>query len=291
MHKSVPHKIFTYVNNTFLAVLAAVCVLPLIHVFALSLSSSAAATGNLVTFWPVQLTFEAYTETLGNGNFMHALLNGVKRTALGTVVSMLLMLLAAYPLSKEEHKFRGRSVYAWFFVFTMLFHAGLIPTYLVVKGTGLMNTVWALVIPGAVSVWNLILLLNFFRTIPKELEEAALMDGAGHLRILFQIYLPVSMPSIATLSLFTMVTHWNAWFDGMLYMSNSQDYPLSTFLRSIIVSENFAALGLTEDEIKNISPRTVKASQIFIGALPILAVYPFLQKYFVKGVILGSVKE
>jgi len=154
-----------------------------------------------------------------------------------------------------------------------------------------MNTIWALVIPGAVSIWNLILMLNFFRAIPKELEEAALMDGANQLRILFTIYLPISMPAVATLSLFSMVSHWNAWFDGMIYLSNAKDYPISTFLRSIIVSENFSALGLTEDEIKNISPRTIKASQVFIGALPILLVYPFLQRYFVKGVILGSVKE
>jgi putative aldouronate transport system permease protein len=266
-------------------------VLPLIHIFAISLSSSAAATGNVVSFWPVNFTFEAYTETLGNGNFLRSLSIGVKRVLLGTSLSMLLVVLAAYPLSKEETRFQGRTFYAWLFVFTMLFHAGLIPTYLVVKGTGLMNTIWALVLPGAVSIWNLILMLNFFRAIPKELEEAALMDGANHLRILFTIYLPISMPAVATLSLFSMVTHWNAWFDGMIYLSNASDYPISTFLRSIIVSENFSVLGLTEDEIKNISPRTVKASQVFIGALPILLVYPFLQRYFVKGVILGSVKE
>jgi putative aldouronate transport system permease protein len=291
MHKSVSYKTFSYFNHAFLIILSALCVLPLIHVFAISLSSSSAATGNTVTFWPVNVTFEAYTETLGNSNFLHSLWIGIKRVVLGTSISMLLVVLAAYPLSKEETRFHGRTVYAWVFVFTMLFHAGLIPTYLVVKGTGLMNTIWALVIPGAVSVWNLILMLNFFRAIPKDLEEAAVMDGANHLRILFTIYLPISMPAVATLSLFSMVMHWNAWFDGMIYLSNAKDYPISTFLRSIIVSDNFSVLGLTEDEIKNISPRTVKASQVFIGALPILMVYPFLQRYFVKGVILGSVKE
>lgn len=291
MQKSRAYTTFTYINYTFLAVLSALCIMPLIHVLALSFSSSAAATGNLVTFWPVEWTMDAYTETLGNTNFIRSLFNGVQRTVLGTTISMLLIIMTAYPLSKEEQRFKGRSVYAWFFVFTMLFHAGMIPAYLVVKGTGLMNSIWALVIPGAVNIWNLILMLNFFRTIPKELEEAALIDGANHLRVLFTIYLPVSMPSIATLSLFTMVTHWNAWFDGMIYLSHSKDYPLSTFLRSIIVSENFSVLGLSEDEIKNISPRTIKASQIFIGVIPILLVYPFLQKYFVKGVILGSVKE
>ncbi|MCU6792275.1 carbohydrate ABC transporter permease [Paenibacillus sp. WQ 127069] len=291
MYRSMPYTVFSYCNYACLFILSALCVLPLIHVLAISLSSSAAATGNIVTFWPVHFTFEAYTETLGNSNFLHALWIGIKRVVLGTSLSMLLVVLAAYPLSKEESRFQGRTFYAWLFVFTMLFHAGLIPTYLVVKGTGLMNTIWALVLPGAVSIWNLILMLNFFRAIPKELEEAALMDGASHLRILFLIYLPISMPAVATLSLFAMVTHWNAWFDGMIYLSNASDYPISTFLRSIIVSENFSVLGLTEDEIKNISPRTVKASQVFIGALPILLVYPFLQRYFVKGVILGSVKE
>lgn len=291
MYKSRAYRLFTYGNTIMMTVLGLLCVLPLIHVLALSLSSSAAASGNIVTFWPVQFTLEAYTETLGNSNFLRSLVIGIKRVLLGTGISMLLVVLAAYPLSKEEARFPGRTAYAWIFVFTMLFHAGLIPTYLVVKGTGLMNTIWALVLPGAVSVWNLILMLNFFRTIPRELEEAAVVDGANHLRILFTIYLPISLPSVATLSLFSMVSHWNAWFDGMIYLSQAKDYPISTFLRSIIVSENFSALGLTEDEIKNISPRTVKASQVFIGALPILLVYPLLQRYFVKGVIVGSVKE
>lgn len=290
-YKSKSRLWFQTANYTFLLLLGILCVLPLIHILAVSLSSSAAAMGNLVTFWPVSPTFEAYMETLGNDHFLTSLGVGVKRTVLGTGISMFVIVLAAYSLSKEESRFRGRTAYSWFFVFTMLFHAGLIPTYLVVKGTGLTNTIWALVIPGAVSVWNLILMLNFFRTLPRELEEAALIDGANHFTALFRIFIPISLPAVATISLFTMVHHWNAWFDGMIYLSDAADYPLSTFLRSIIVAEDFTKLGLTEDEIKNISPRTVKASQIFIGALPILAVYPFLQKYFVKGMVLGSVKE
>ncbi|TDF98071.1 carbohydrate ABC transporter permease [Paenibacillus piri] len=290
-YKSKAYRIFEICNTTFLSLLAVLCVLPLIHVFSISLSSSAAAMGNIVTFWPVDLTFEAYMETLGNDNFIRSLWIGVQRTLLGTLISMTVIVLAAYSLAKEEGRFRGRTVYSWFFVFTMLFHAGLIPTYLVVKGTGLTNTIWALVIPGAVSVWNLILMLNFFRALPKELEEAALIDGAGHFTTLFRIFIPISLPAMATISLFTLVHHWNSWFDGMIYMSDASRYPLSTFLRSIIVAEDFTKLGLTEDDIKNISPRTVKASQIFIGALPVLAVYPFLQRYFVKGMVLGSVKE
>lgn len=290
-YKSNAYRVFELCNYTFLLLLSLLCILPLIHVFAVSLSSSAAAMGNRVTFWPVELTFEAYFETLGNDNFIRALWIGVQRTLLGTLISMTVISLAAYSLSKEEGRFRGRTAYSWYFVFTMLFHAGLIPTYLVVKGTGLTNTIWALVIPGAASVWNLILMLNFFRTLPRELEEAALIDGAGHFTTLFRIFIPISLPAMATISLFTLVHHWNSWFDGMIYMSDARHYPLSTFLRSIIVAEDYTKLGLTEDDIKNISPRTVKASQIFIGALPILAVYPFLQRYFVKGIVLGSVKE
>jgi putative aldouronate transport system permease protein len=199
------------------------------------------------------------------------------------------ILLAAYSLSKSENKFAGRSIYAWFFVFTLLFSGGLIPTYLVVKDTGLLNTIWALIIPGAVGGFNLILMLNFFRAIPPELEEAALIDGAGHFTTLLIIYLPVSMAAIATIGLFDMVGHWNSWFDGMIYLNDPKDYPMATFLQSIL-TKDYTGVGSIGDNLENISNRTVRASQIFIGALPILLVYPFLQKYFVKGIVLGSVK-
>ncbi len=204
---------------------------------------------------------------------------------------MAVITTASYSLSKTIYKFPGRQIYIWVFVFTMLFSGGLIPSYVLISKLHMIDTIWALVLPSAVSVWNMILMLNFFRTIPQELEEAAYIDGAGHLRVLWSVYLPVSMPSIATLSLFTMVFHWNSWFDGMIYMTKPEGYPLATYLHSMIVSDNLSRVGVTLEGIVNFSNRTVKSAQIFIGALPILVVYPFLQKYFVKGIVLGSVKS
>ncbi|MDF2724691.1 MAG: transporter permease [Paenibacillus sp.] len=284
------YKTFQVFNYVFIAVLSLACILPLIHIMAVSLSSKDAATANIVNFMPVDFTLAAYKETLGNSNFLRALWLGVERTLLGTFISLAVTMMAAYSLSKENHRFKGRNVYSWFFIVIMLFNGGLIPTYLVVSNTGLIDSVWALVIPTAVNVWNMILMLNFFRNLPPELEEAGLMDGAGHFRTLFSIYLPVSMPSVATILLFTMVVHWNSWFDGMIYMTKIQDYPLASFLHTIVVKENFSEVGVDLAALNQISNRTVKASQIFIGALPILLVYPFLQKYFVKGIVLGSVK-
>ncbi|MBD2872485.1 carbohydrate ABC transporter permease [Paenibacillus arenilitoris] len=288
--RSPAYTVFSILNYTFIGILSICCVLPLIHIFAVSLSSKAAATANIVNFWPVGFTLDAYMQTLGNDKFLQALMIGIERTVLGTAISMTIVVMAAYSLSKSNDRFKGRNMYSWFFIFMMLFNGGLIPTYLVVSNTGLYDTIWALVIPNAVNVWNIILMLNFFRNLPAELEEAALIDGAGHLRTVFSIYIWVSMPAIATLSLFTMVIHWNSWFDGIIYLTSSDKYPLSSFLQTIVVQDNFAQTGVDPEKLEQISNRTVKASQIFIGALPILIVYPFLQKYFVKGIVIGSVK-
>lgn len=290
--KSLPYKLFTVFNYTLLTIIALLCLLPLIHILAVSFSGSAAATANLVGLWPVDFTLDAYEKTIGNENFLHSLWNSFLRVVLGTLISMGVMLCAAYPLSKSDGAFRGRKLYMWFFVFTMLFHGGLVPTYMVVTKLGLTDTIWALILPPAVSSFNLILLVNFFRTsVPKSLEEAALMDGANHFTIFWKIYLPISVPAIATISLFTMVFHWNSWFDGLIYMSDVKHYPLSTFLQTIIVQQDFTKMSVDAETLKNLSERTVKAAQIFIAALPMLIVYPFVQKFFVKGIVLGAEKE
>ncbi|OBR65688.1 ABC transporter permease [Paenibacillus oryzae] len=290
-YKSKPYKLFTGLNYTFLLVLSIICVIPLIHILAVSFSGKAAANANLVGLWPVQFTLDAYDKTLANENFLRALWVAVQRTVFGTALSMLIVVLAAYPLSKEKRQFKRRNLYTWFFVFTMLFNGGLIPFYMLIQELNMMNTIWVLILPGAVSVWNMILLLNFFRGVPKELEEAAFIDGAGHLRTLFSIYLPVSLPALATLSLFAMVGHWNSWFDGLIFMTDHKNYPLATFLQTIIVQQDFSKVTVRPEDLENISQRTVKAAQIFIGMAPILVVYPFLQRFFVKGIVLGAVKE
>ncbi|OBR66368.1 ABC transporter permease [Paenibacillus oryzae] len=288
-HKTLSYRIFSIFNNIFLSVVAVVCLLPLFHLLMVSLSSASAANGGLVTFWPVGFTLEAYSITFENENFISSLWVSLQRTVLGTTFAMLITSLAAYALSKETRDFRARKVYMWYFVITMLFSGGMIPNYILILKLGLMDTLLALILPVTVSVYNLILLLNFFRTVPRELEEAAFMDGAGHFRTFISIYLPVSMPALATISLFTMVMHWNAYFDGLIYIKETARLPLASFLQTIIVQADMTRFDPTV--VQKLSQRTIRASQIFIGSLPILIAYPFLQRYFVKGIVIGAVKE
>ena len=207
-------------------------------------------------------------------------------------LSIVVSVLAAYPLSRQVHEFRARKYYIWYFIIPMMFYGGLIPSYMVVRNTGLLDSIAALVLPCAINVFNIILLMNFFRSLPKEIEEAAAIDGAGHTGILFRIILPLSKPVLATVLLFFIVNHWNAWFDGLIYMNDPRNYPLQTYLQTQVVSQDIMALESLRDvrQIANISDRTGKAAQIFLAAIPVLAVYPFLQKYFTTGIVMGSVK-
>ncbi|KAE8559154.1 carbohydrate ABC transporter permease [Paenibacillus polymyxa] len=290
-HKTTTYRIFNVFNICLLVILSIMCIVPLIHVLAVSFSAKSAADANLVGLWPVQFSLEAYKKTMNNPIFLHSIWISVCRTVLGTGLTLLITFLAAYPLSKETTVFRSRNIYSWLFVFSMIFNGGLVPFYMVIQKIHLMDSFWVLVLPGAVNTFLVILMLNFFRGIPKEMEEAALIDGAGHFRTLFSIFLPISMPSIATIALFSMVFHWNSWFDGLLYLSNAKDYPLATFLQTVIIQKDMSSMSMSPKEMELLSQTTVNAAQIFIGAAPILIVYPFLQKYFVKGMTLGSVKE
>lgn len=290
-YKTKGYRIFSVCNHILLVLISLSCLLPFIHILAVSFSGSAPANANLVKLWPIDFNTNAYAQTIQNPNFHKALLIGAERTVLGTLIGMAVITLAAYALSKDQSFFRSRRFYTWFFLVTMLFNGGIVPTYMTIRTYGLMNTMWALVLPTAVNVFNMVLLMNFFRNVPKELEEAAVIDGAGQFRTLVSIYLPISLPALATISLFTMVFHWNSWFDGLLYISDYRNYPLATFLQTVIVQQDFNKINPDVNVLKNISQRTVKSAQIFIGTLPILLVYPFLQKYFVKGIVLGAVKE
>lgn len=285
-------RLFVAANYAFLIGLSATCLFPLIHVLAVSFSSSAAASAGMVKLWPVDFTLASYEFILRKKEFVRSFEVTLLRAPLGFAVNMLLTVLCAYPLSKEKRDFRLRTVYAWYFILTILFGGGLIPWYMTVKETGLLDTIWALVIPGAVPVFNIILMLNFFRSLPREIEESAFLDGAGHWTVLWRMFVPLSLPVIATVSLFTLVGHWNAWFDGLVLMNFPENYPLSTYLQLMVTNSsrlNFSGQSLLE--VAEISQRTARAAQIFLGALPILLVYPFLQKYFVKGIVLGSVKS
>lgn len=288
---SLGRKLFIAGNYFFMAFLAFLCLFPIIHVLAVSFSSSGAAAAGKVGLWPVEFTLKAYEFVVRKAEFTRSFGISLQRLVLGTIVNMAMCVLIAYPLSKETRDFKMRTVYVWYFFLTALFGGGLIPTYMTVKNTGLMDTIWALVLPGAVPVFNVILLLNFFRALPKELEEAAFIDGAGHMRTLWSLFIPLSKPVLATVLLFTMVGHWNAWFDGLIYMNDPTNYPLQSYLQTVIIQQDMSAMSDSEVEMmKELSSKTVKSAQIFLGALPIIAVYPFLQKFFVKGIVLGSVK-
>lgn len=287
-------RVFGVFNIIFLFCIMAICLLPFVHLLSVSLSSKSAVMAGDVWFWPKGFTFEAYRFLYEKPEFLRAFAVSLERVVLGTVINMLLLVMTAYPLSKDTRRFRMRNVYSWFFVATMFFSGGMIPTYMLVKNLQLLDSIWSLILPVAVNVWNMVLLLNFFRQVPKELEEAGLIDGAGQFGILFRIYLPVSLPALATVLLFTIVGHWNSWFDGILYINSPAKYPLQTYLATIVQDTNMSSMRqLTEEKLQQLqvlSDKSLRVAQIFLGALPIMVVYPFLQRYFVKGIVVGSVK-
>ena len=272
---------------------ALLCLIPLLNTLALSFSSSVMAGSGTVTFWPKQFTTAAYEAIVGEKQFFRAFGISVRRVILGGGINFVMMVLAAFPLSHSERHFRGRNIYMYVLIFTMLFSGGLIPTYMVVSRLGLLNSIWALVLPGAVPVWNCILLMNFFRSLPEEMEEAAIIDGAVPFQIMVRIYLPVSLPSLATVMLFSIVGHWNEFFSGLIYMNHSNNYPLATYISTIVDTAKDLNLITDPEEIERlmkVSERNMSSAKIFVSMIPILIVYPFLQKYFVKGIVLGSVK-
>ncbi|MGN0971407.1 MAG: carbohydrate ABC transporter permease [Aristaeellaceae bacterium] len=291
MKPTASRKVFIVINTLVLALLAALCLFPLINILAMSFSSSTAVAAGKVSIFPVEPNLYAYQYVIGKRDFWTSLQRSALRVVIGVPLNMILTILLAYPLSKESTAFRMRTVYVWIFFFTMLFSGGLIPGYLLIQNLHLMDTIWALVLPIAVPVYNVILMLNFFRGIPHELEEAALIDGAGHWRTCFQVFVPCATPSIATLALFSFITHWNSWFDGLIFSNFPSSYPLASFLQTVVVARDMSLLSLDDwKSLSMISDRTVRCAQIFVGIIPIIFIYPFAQKYFVKGMTLGSVK-
>ncbi|QTH43417.1 carbohydrate ABC transporter permease [Cohnella sp. LGH] len=284
-------RLFSAFNAVFLIALSLLCIAPLVHIAAVSLSSSSAVTAGWVRFWPVDFTLDSYRFVMTRGEIWSSMWVTLQRVALGGGLNLLLTILIAYPLSKESATFRSRTGYAWFFFFTMLFSGGLIPWYMVIRQLELLDSIWALVLPAGVPVFNVVLMLNFFRQLPKELEEAAFMDGAGHWTTLWKIYLPAALPALATVSLFAVVWHWNSWFDGLILMNRPEHYPLQSYLQTVIMQRDMTFIQhLSRAELAIVSDRTIKSAQILIATLPIVFVYPFLQRFFVKGIVLGSVK-
>ena len=291
IQESTGRKVFRVVNVIVLILLALICLLPFVNVIAISFSDSFYVDSNQVYFWPKGWTTSAYTYILTRASFWSSFRTSILRVLLGGSLNLFFIILTAYPLSKGNDKLHFRNVYTWYFFITMLVSGGMIPNYLLIAKLGLRDSIWSLVLPGALPVFNLVLMLNFFRQVPTALEEAALIDGAGHLRTLVQIYLPVSLPAIATITLFCIVSHWNAWFDGMIYITSPSKVPMQTYLRSVLIDMNMADMSADDYELyATLANRTVKCSQIIVATIPILCVYPFLQRYFVSGIVLGSVK-
>ncbi len=294
MKKTRPQQVFTVFNYIFLTMLGVLCVLPLLNIIALSFSSRNMVNARMVTFWPKQFTVSSYAYMLEKSGLVPAVLITLKRVVLGLVVNMLMTIIVAYPLSKTKEAFRSRKYYVGFFLFTMIFNGGLIPTYLVVKELRMLDTLWVLILPNAVTMYYVLLMLNFFRGLPSSIEEAAIVDGCNQWQTMVKIYLPLSLPSLATIALFIVVGHWNEWFDGMIYNNKSTNYPLMTFLQYQII--NFKTSDLRPEQIAanpslaDLDGRAIKSAGIVLCTLPILCLYPFLQRYFVTGIVVGSVK-
>lgn len=286
-------KLFHVFNYIILLLTSLVCILPFINLLAVSFSSSAAVAAGKVAFIPIDFNTAAYQFALEGGEFFRSMWISVERVVLGTLVNLILIVLAAYPLSKTKDKVMGRGIYMGFFIVTMLFNGGLIPTYLIVVKTGLINSIWSLILPGALPVFSMIILMNFLRGLPEEIEESATMDGAGPMQILVKIILPLLKPALATVGLFCIVGHWNSWFDGIIYMNDTANYPLQSYLQTLLLNFDQIMQRSTNDYqqlLAMMNVRTGRAAQMFLGAIPILLIYPFLQKYFTSGLVLGSVK-
>ena len=290
-YKTLENRIFDFVVTLLLVILGLLCFLPLLHVLALSFSSKNAAVAGRVGFWPVEFTLASYEYLLKDSRFFQAFLVSVQRVILGGGLNLICTVLMAYPLSLEKDEFPSSDRYMWFTIFCMLFGASLVPWYFVIKATGLLNSIWALVIPSAVPVYNVILLMNFFRNQPKAIKESAKIDGINQIQMMSLICVPLAKPAIATVTLFSIVGHWNNFFDGMLLINTPSRVPLQTYIQSLVINMSDTSKLSTEQLINMMSQRTFNSAKIVIATVPILIIYPFMQKYFVTGITLGSVKE
>lgn len=283
---------FIIAAHVLLVLLSLAIIIPVASVVVNSFVSAAevARRGQFI-LWPEDFDFSAYNMLFNSDRIYSGYVNTLFVTIVGTALSMIMTISLAYPLSKKD--LRGRNAILGMVFFTMLFNAGTIPNFLLVKEIGLLDTRWALILPYICNTWNMLIMRNFFYAIPDSLEEAAYLDGANQMQVIIKIILPLSLPSIATISMFYAVSFWNAWFPGVMYVTNKSLQPVQNIMRSIIVaaSGQMEDLGIMIDDIEVMpTSNTIKCAAIVITTLPILCVYPFIQKYFVKGVMVGSVK-
>ena len=287
--KSLGSHVFDCCNYTFMVILCICMIYPVFYLLMLSIASpELPLTAGYVI--PPKVTSRTYIEVLKNKYIISGFFNTIARTVLGTFLSVIATILTAYPLSKKT--FPNRGMWTALIVFTMFFSGGLIPNYLLIKSLRIDDSIWVLVLPGLISTYNMLIARNFFMGIPEEMCESAYIDGATDFRILFQIIVPISLPIIATLTLWIAVAHWNAWFDSMIYIKESKSQVLQVVLRRIVLegTEEMMNLNMQVDEDLAPNPETLKAATTIVAIIPIVMVYPFIQKYFVKGVMIGSLK-
>ncbi|SHE13589.1 Inner membrane ABC transporter permease protein ycjP [Chlamydia abortus] len=286
-HRTVGDRILETVNIVLLVLIAVSMFIPFLYIFSVSFSSMKDFLENDFILWPKEWVADAYKYILGNDRFIRSIGVTVFITVAGTLMNLLFTTTMAYGLSRD---FAGQRTILFMVLFTFLFGSGIIPTYLVVKETGLLDSVWALIIPVLISPWNLIVIRQFFRNIPEELHEAAIVDGANPFTIFGRIILPLSKPALATFGLFYAVSHWNSYFTGLIYISNPAKWPIQVLLRQIVVVNDNTSLLEQQTLVQPPPAETIQMAAILLATVPILAVYPFLQKHFAKGVMLGSVK-
>lgn len=282
-------KVVDALNIMALALVAAVMLFPFLYIFSVSFSSLSEYLRRDIIIIPQQFVLDAYRYILGSMAFKRSLVISAGITVVGTLVNLLLTTTMAYALSRPIY---GQRVIMLLVLFTLLFSAGLVPTYLVVKATRLIDSYWALILPVAISPFNLIVMRQFFLALPEELLDAAVIDGANELQIFWHIILPISKPALAAIGLFYAVGHWNNYFSALLYLNDSEKWPIQVVLRQIVIlNQPTAALGQDQQLLEHQPPpETIQMAAILLSTVPILIVYPFLQRYFAKGVLLGSVK-
>lgn len=283
-------RLFRGVNTLLIILFSLMCLAPFLHVLAVSLSSNNSILSGKVMLWPVEWNWEAHKRVIGDISMLRSLIFTIGLTVLYTVLCMAMTIAAAYPLTKPQ--LQGRKMMMYLIVFTMFFSGGIIPEYILIKELHLVNSMWSLILPHLINPFNLIIMISFLRSIPKSLEEAAEIDGCSHFGVMFRIVLPLSMPVIAALSLFYAVSRWNGFMDSLFYITDPNMYPLQLKLYQLVMN-NMAndTMQMEGFRMVEVLPESLKAASIIFTTVPILLVYPWLQRYFVTGVMLGAVKE
>jgi putative aldouronate transport system permease protein len=290
--KSLGARMFNNVNIGVLILITLLCLTPLWYILMVSLSDKAAVNAGTVTFWPVGFNLLSYKKIVSESAFFMSFWVSVKRVVLGTIVTVGAVLMMSYPLSRTSRQLPHRNAYMWVLVFCMLFNGGTIPWYLTMRSYGLIDSIWGLVLAGSLPVFSVILVINFFRNVPPAMEEAAYADGAGPWRTFLQIYIPISAPVIATITLFTIVGYWNEFFQGLVLSTKQSNYPLQTYIQQLVVSLNLSTVDTEQIKLASqLNNKSLNAAKIFIAMVPVLIIYPFLQRFFITGITLGSVKE